>query len=783
MPAQQYKLSILVRDGSSAEPLPLANVQVDPGAKGGTTDENGRMSLALPAGYYTVVGTYVGYQDDTVRVRLFKDQSITLGLLSQEYLLEGVTVTGYDARENIERPQMGLQHLSTKQITVLPTAIGEVDVLRSLTMLPGIGSAGEASNGLSVRGGSLDQNLVLLDHAPIFNPTHLFGLFSVFTPEAVGGIDVFRANMPARFGGRIASVVDVRMRSPDAPRFNLNGGIGLVSSRIGIETPLIKNKLSVVAAGRASFNEFLFPLIKRLKNTRANFQDATVKFKYQLNERNLLTLTGFYSKDFYQVDIVSTFNNITSNQNQYDYYTLNGTLSWLKALENGGSLKTNFVRSEYQPKILFPLETGPAIIYSSGIRYYSADTEYDRKINENWTVSTGAQAMHYNLQPGALDPGGATGLAAATLPNEKSIELSAFGETEWTPNEKLTLSAGLRYSQYLQIGPIEVANYSDEVKEEITGFETISAGKVAQTYGGPEPRVGLRYQVSETSSIKASYALTRQYLQNIYNSTTPLPTSRWKASDRHIRPQVGQSYSLGYYQNLKEGKVEFSIEGYFRHIENILDYKSGADFFLERFVEQDVLQGTGRTYGVELSFTKPTGRVNGWLNYTYSRSFNLVLADALRNRINNNEWYPSNFDRPHVLNATVNLEPNQFNVFSFNFTMQSGRPYTAANWSFKLDEIYVPIFIERNNARLPMYHRLDFSWRVHNITTREGKRWVGDWIFTIYNILGRKNAFNKYYGPNPGNLGYIFGESRLGAYQLSIFGTPLVSLGYNFTFK
>ena len=491
LPAQQYKLSILVRDGSSAEPLPLANVQVDPGAKGGTTDENGRMSLALPAGYYTVVGTYVGYQDDTVRVRLFKDQSITLGLLSQEYLLEGVTVTGYDARENIERPQMGLQHLSTKQITVLPTAIGEVDVLRSLTMLPGIGSAGEASNGLSVRGGSLDQNLVLLDHAPIFNPTHLFGLFSVFTPEAVGGIDVFRANMPARFGGRIASVVDVRMRSPDAPRFNLNGGIGLVSSRIGIETPLIKNKLSVVAAGRASFNEFLFPLIKRLKNTRANFQDATVKFKYQLNERNLLTLTGFYSKDFYQVDIVSTFNNITSNQNQYDYYTLNGTLSWLKALENGGSLKTNFVRSEYQPKILFPLETGPAIIYSSGIRYYSADTEYDRKINENWTVSTGAQAMHYNLQPGALDPGGATGLAAATLPNEKSIELSAFGETEWTPNEKLTLSAGLRYSQFLQIGPIEVANYSDEVKEEITGFETISAGKVAQTYGGPEPRVGL----------------------------------------------------------------------------------------------------------------------------------------------------------------------------------------------------------------------------------------------------------------------------------------------------
>lgn len=802
--AQTHELELRVTKAGERTPLEFVNVRIEPYLGddptpvdvanyanlprnlGGTTDAEGTFTERLPEGRYRVVSAFIGYRNDTTLVHLNRFRIVDVALVSAASLLETVTVSGRDARTNIEQTQMGVERLSAKQLELLPAALGEADVLRGLTMLPGVTAAGEASNGLSIRGGSLDQNLVLLDHAPIFNPTHLFGLFSVFTPEAVAGVDLFRANIPARYGGRISSVVDVNLKNPSAEQFEMSGGVGLSSSRLSVEAPLIKGKLYALAAVRAGFNDFWFSLVERLQNTRANFADATLKLKYQAGPNNLFSITGFYTTDFYEVDLISQFNAINATSNQYDYYTLNGTLDWLKTLSGGAYLRTVLVSSDYRPRILFP-ERGRdnKVIYESRIKYQSLQSQLSLPERNNLTTSLGVQGNRYRNEPGNLLPGDSPAVTAETLPTETSLELAAFAETEWTPSDAFTATLGLRYAHYLLLGPTVQRTYAagaPRIAENVVSTEEFSAGAIAATYGGLEPRLGLRLKLGEQTALKGAYARSKQYVQNIFNSATPLPTSRWKTADARIRPQSSDLVSLGIYRNLRGGVYELGLEGYYRETENVLEYKPGADFFLERFVETEVLQGRGRAYGLEFSVNKRSGKVNGWLNYTYSRSLNRMQGDFFSERINGGDWYPGNFDRPHAVNATLNIIGSENNTVSFNFALQTGRPYTVANGYLDVGGQVVPLFLERNNDRLPTYHRLDFSWHITSPSVKE-RRWVGDWTFTIYNLYGRRNAYNVYYGPRPGNLGNIFGSSPLGAYQLSIFGSPVVSLTYNFKFS
>lgn len=783
--AQKSELNIQVNDKSNNKAVPFATIYITPCSCGGTTDEAGSFKENLAPDTYQIITSSLGYQNDTTQLELKNKANLNIELTPQGYDLEQVVVTGQDTRSNINRTQMGVQQLNASQIKTLPTAVGEVDVLRSLTMLPGVGSAGEASNGLSVRGGSLDQNLVLLDHAPIFNPTHLFGVFSVFTPDAIAGVELYKANMPARYGGRIASVVDLQVKNAPMDQFKLSGGLGFVSSRLAVETPIIENKLSALASVRVAHNDFVFKYIERLSNTKASFQDATVKLNWRASDKDNIQWTSFFSHDFYQLDINSNINSIAANSNQYDYSTFNNTLTWLHTFNNNTSLQTYLVNSTYNPQILFPqTDSDNTIIYESGIQYRSLFSELTKNYGEQLTFSTGIEAIQNVLSPGALIPGNVEVIDETILPDENGLELSAFANFEWNPSKRLAISGGLRYTHFLLLGATEEAQYSDPFLSEVTGVQSFGAGELVKTYGSPEPRLGIRWKASDQTSIKASYAYTRQYLQNIYNSTTPLPTSRWKMADRYILPQAGHTYSLGYYRNMRDDRITFSAEGYFRSVENVIDYKPGADFFLQQFIEQDIIQGKGLSYGTELNLMFPKGTWNGWVNYTWSRSLRKFETQDVRSQINGNEWFASDFDRPHVFNGTINFQANDFNVFSFNFTYQTGRPYTAANAVFEVDNVLVPIFLERNNARLPDYHRLDFSWRIHNASTDKEKRWKGDWIFTIYNLYGRRNAYNWYYGSTQnGKFGAIFGDSPLGAYQLSIFSTAMVSLGYTFTFE
>jgi len=657
-------------------------------------------------------------------------------------------------------------------------------VLRGMTLMPGVNNAGEISNGLSVRGGSLDQNLILYDYAPIFNPTHLFGLISVFTPEVVSQVDLYRANIPSRYGGRVSSVLDVKSRNPYPDKFRMSGGIGLISSRLAIETPLVKDKLNLSVGGRAGFTDFLLPIVsERLDNTKAQFYDTTFKLIWLASQKDQVILSGFYAWDFYQIDLITRIQEVNAKNNQYKFQTLNGTLSWTHSFDTKSSLRQVFVASDYRPENILPEQESPnEIRYTSGIGYLSSTTEYLRYPNENTDWHAGVQAVKYKIQPGDLDPGSGNGINPVTLDTENGYEFAAYGNLNLKPLDKLTVSAGLRLNHFVLVGPFDQPAFDPETGN-LIGNTIFEKGAGVKTYNSLEPRLGLNYSLGEHASLKASYARLNQYLQNIYNTTTPLPTSRWKLSDPLIKPQQSDAFGLGVYQGLADDRVEVSLEGYYRKSRNNLAYKAGADFFLEPYLQREVIQGEGEAYGIEVGLRKPEGKVNGWFNYTYARSFLRSNGESLQERINDNEWYPSEFDRPHVFNSTVNFEGDLYNTWSFNFTLQSGRPYSAPNGVFRYRDIDVPIFIERNNARMRPYHRLDLSWKV-----RYGKKlnraWVGDWIFTVYNVYGRRNPFNLYYSQRQGSLnGDIFLDSPLGSYELSVLNSPVISLTYNFTFN
>lgn len=784
--ASEYKLSLKVIDKQLNNPLKNAEIFILPCECGGVSDEDGLFNIILPEKEYKISISYLGYTDNIQTITLSTDFSLEVALSENEEQLSEVVITAKKINDNLESPQMGVIQLKSNDLKKIPAAIGEFDILRGMTLLAGINNAGEISNGVSVRGGSLDQNLILYDYAPIFNPTHLFGLFSVFTPDVLESSDLYRANIPARYGGRVASVMDIKVKNPYVDKLKLKGGIGLVSSRLAIETPIIKDKLMLISGVRVGLTDFLLPIAsKRLKKTKAKFGDATLKLLYLPTEKDQVFFTGFYSKDFYQLDLITKIENVNASSNQYDFSTFNGTLNWLHSFDEKTNLRTILIGSNYTPKIIFPeIENNNDIIFESKINYLSFISELSKNVNETFDYYAGIQGVRYKIDPGSLDPGSSNNILAVELNSETSYELSAFANINWKPTDYLTISSGLRYNYYSFVGPYTFANY-DDLDGTIISTEEFEKNKLVKSYNGLEPRVGASLKLSKSLSLKASYARVNQYLQNVYNSTSPIPTSRWKTSDRYIEPQIGNTYNFGIYKNFYDNIIEMSLEGYYKETKNVLTYKPGADFFLERFLEQDVVQGIGKSYGVEYTIRKPKGRINGWVNYTWSRSLIRSQNKKLADRINNNDWFSSDFDRPHVVNATVNFEGKKYNTVSFNFTAQTGRPYTIANGYFVEENLSIPVFLKRNNARLPTYHRLDFSWKVKSKKSfDENAKWKSDWTFTVYNLLSRKNPFNNYYSQYSEEINNSeFINGPLSSFELSILNSPLFALTYNFTFN
>lgn len=770
-----------VRDSVSNQPMAGVSVVVDfrKSLTGTTTDATGHYSIRLPIGNHSLVFRSVGYVPFRQNLDLTDDQTTVDALMvTVSNQLEEVIVTSKGFDRTVRQPLLGVSQINITTLQRLPAALGEVDLLRGLQMLPGVTSVGEAANGVNIRGGTTDQTLILLDDTPIFNPTHMFGLFSVFPPDAMNGVDLYKGNVPARFGGRVASVLDVSLKNPGLDQFRLTGGVSLVSNRLMAEIPIVKGKFGLLVAGRGAFNDFLLPLASsRLDNIKAKFGDGVVKGFWRINNRNTLTAMGYVSYDFFQTQLLGNLPNVNGTATQYDHQTTNAMARWLRVLTPRLNLQTTIVYARYIPQILSPeLNSDNKVTLRSGVLQRQAKSNLNYQLT-NHKIEFGVDATHYRIEPGTLLPGSSPSVNYLATPTENALETSLHADDEFALGDDLALSAGLRYSRFLSLGPSLVRQYMPG--QAVDDFSVIDStrygpGAVSNTYGGFEPRLGIRYALGPNASLKAGYNLMRQYLQVVTNTTTPLPTARWKTSDANTKPQISQLLSVGYFQTIKQNAYELSMEVYYRATQHIIDYKPGANFLLQAYPETQLLPGRSKAFGVETMITKKKGELTGWLNYTYARTFNQVSQGAgVQERINSGRWYPANYDRPHSVNASVSIVADKHNTFGFTLAYSTGRPYTAPEGYVISQGQPFPYYNERNQARLPDYHRLDFSWNIYNPSMRP-RHWQGNWVFTVYNLYGRKNAYSVFFRTEGG---------QTQAYKLQIFAAPILSLTYNFVLK
>ena len=778
--AQEYNLPILsgqVIDAQSGDPLIGAVISVDFKKSGATTDAKGFYKIPLPVGEYIVKVSNVGYNPFRSKIYVKGDMVLNVELNDVTKQLEEVIVSASTSKKDIQTPSLGVTVLSLKGIKKLPTMMGEVDVIRSLQSLPGVSSVGEGANGLNIRGSNVDQNLIFIDDTPIFNPTHMFGLFSVFASDAIRDLELYKGGIPSRFGGRTASVLDIKMIEPNTEKFKMQGGIGLVSNRIMAEIPVIKEKLSVLVAGRLSANDFLFKSVApdNLKNIRANFSDIATKIYFRPNTKNTISVSAYLSNDYYRVDSLFSIENVVAKQTSFDYGHKNGSFHWnhffspkLNMLVSAAV--SNYVTKTYAPDSVNTIELNSAILYRNG------SISFDYQPVENHKLNFGVSTTRYDIKPGTLNDGIVSRVATVKLDDEQSIEAAIFVDDEWKLNEKWTIQAGIRYTKYWRIGAGTVNTYAPDFMPSVNTIiskKTYEPGEVMATYGGFEPRLTMKYSLAENTTMKMGYNRQQQFFQLLSNNTTPLPTSRWKTADSFIKPQRSDFATIGFFKTFNENVFEISLESYYRNVRNTLDFVSGANLQLNPNIETQLISGKSKAYGFEVMLQKKKGENSGWISYTYARAFNQMIGDFPEiQSINRGDWFATNYDKPHSFNVMWNIQPTTHHSFSFTFAYNTGRPFSSPSGSYDIAGKKYPVFAERNNDRVRDYHRLDFSWTINNPSMKHA-RWEGSWVFTVYNLYGRQNPYSVFFKST---------KNGLRAYELSVFASPFVSMTYNFKF-
>ncbi len=771
-----HSITGYVRESVTGNPIHGATVFIEENRQGVTTDRSGYFVIPLEDGNYSLRVSHVGYITKAQPVVLRRLILLNIDLAEDTQYLQEVVVQAEGVDRNVKKVELGVTQLNIKNIRRMPAFMGEVDVIRSLLMLPGVTTVGEGATGINVRGGSIDQNLVLQDEAPLFNTSHLLGFFSVFNPDVVSNVTLHRGGIAPNYGGRASAVLDIKVKEPAADKWSLGGGIGLVSSRLNVEGPVSK-KLSFLAATRVSANDFLFKLgPQSLAGTKANFYDFTTKLKYQPNERNTITFTGYWGKDVFKLpsDSLSSVE-VNASSTRFDYESVAGSLRWNYLIAPRLNLNTALIFSRYRSETSSP-DSANAFRLAAELQHRQVKTDLTYTVNDRHTVQVGLSAIDYQIQPNTLTAGPFSNVLPLTLPTERAYELAAYVQDEWKVNEGVSLVAGLRYSLLLNRGPADVRTYGNELPRQ-TGTalstQTYNASQIYDQTGGIEPRLALRVNVGENSSIKAGYNRMRQYLQLVTNTTAALPTSRWKLSDPNIKPQIADQWSLGYFRNTTNSVYEFSGEVYYKTLTNALDYKDGANLQLNFLPETDLLQGKGQAYGLETMVRKNKGAWTGWVSYTFARTLLTMNGPFVQDRINNGLIYPANYDKPHTLNATATYRPSLQFSLSLNFTYSTGRPTTQPYARATVNGVRVPIYVNRNQERIPDYHRLDFSMTFEQDPAKKRKVYQS-WVFAVYNVYAHQNAYSVFFKYNPREL--------KDAYKLSIFGTVFPSLSYNFKF-
>jgi len=756
-----------VVDIETGEPIAGAAIFIKDPLIGVSADPLGYFSLTIPKGRHTLVINSLGMRETERSIILYSDGALDIELQESVQSLKEVLVEA-EREENIINPQMGIEKMDIKTIKQIPTALGESDVLRVVLTLPGVSSVGEASTGFNVRGGTVDQNLIQLNEATIYNPSHLFGFFSAFNPDILKDVQLYKSSIPAKFGGRLSSVLDITTREGNKKKLSGSGGIGLITSRLSIEGPLGSEKTSFILGGRSNYSNWL---LRRLDDpdfraSSASFYDVNFGIAHQFNEKNNVAVNAYLSRDQFQ------FRNDTT----YAYNNLAVSIKWKSLINDNLFSETSAAYSRYD----FDVNADRNPVNAYNLAFSIEETNFKSGLSffpsEDLAFEAGVNGKYYQLSPGRFTPEGTESLIEENIiESENALESALYLSGDFNFSNKISVNAGLRYVMFNHFGPSEVFNYAPGVpRTELSIVDTTNfdQGDVVKTYHGPEIRAAFRYAFNTQTSVKLSYNMQRQFIHMLSNTAAIAPTDIWKLSDTHIRPQFGQQLSLGFYKNLQYGLIETSVEAYYKTVSNFLDFKSGATLIMNPLIETDIINTRARAYGVELLIKKTRGKLNGWLSYTYSRSLLQQDDDIAGELINEGEWYPSNFDKPHDVTMVGNYKFSHRISLSLNFTYSTGRPITLPISSFNYGGSERVFYSNRNEFRIPDYYRADISLNLEG-NHKVRKLAHSSWTFAVYNLTGRKNPYSVFFSSENG---------RIQGYRLAIFGRPIPTVTYNFKF-
>jgi hypothetical protein len=769
MAQEKFTISGTISDATNNETLIGVNIYVPELKIGTSTNAYGFYSLTLPEGTYVFEFSYVGYQTFAEQILMTKNIKKSVSLDSGEQLQE-VVITE-KRRANIRKAEMSVNKLSIATIKKMPVVFGEVDVIKSILLLPGVTNAGEGASGFNVRGGGADQNLILLDEAVIFNSSHVFGFFSVFNPDAIKDLKLYKGGIPARYGGRGSSVLDIYQKDGNSKKFEMNGGIGLITSRILAEGPIVKDKGSFLIGARGSYAHLFLKLTDN--DNAAYFYDLNAKLSYKLDDRNSLYLSGYFGRDVFK--LADSFTNIYGNS------TLN--LRWNHLYTDKLFSNLSLIYSDYYYGLTLDFV---GFQYDSGIKNYNIKYDFKNYLSDKLKLNFGVNGIYYDFNPGTINPTNiASGINSRQLEQKYAFEPALYIEAEHDLNKKWSLMYGLRYSMFYRLGQSTVNLYENNQavtynetlkiyeKGKPIGTEFYGSNKTLASFDNLEPRLAVSYAVNDNQSVKASYNRMTQYLQLVSNTSSPTPLDVWTPSDRYIEPQIVDQVALGYFQNLKEDDYTLEVETFYKEVQNRIDYIDGADLIANEALEQIILNGKLRAYGLEVLFRKNTGKFNGWIAYTLSRSEQQTPGrTASELGINNGNWYKSAYDKLHNVAVTAAYNLSEKWGFGANFILQSGQPVTYPNGQYQYQGITIPSYGLRNEERLPTYHHLDLA-ATYTPKPDKKKGWQGEWVFSVYNIYNRQNAASINFRQDTNGANE--------AVRFSIFGAvPAVS--YNFKF-
>ena len=767
---EKFTFSGSILEEKSNETLIGVNILFPEIQAGTTTNEYGFFSITLPKGTYNITISYLGFNNINETIDLTQNITKNFSLVDAVENLDEIVITENIEKLNIKTPQMSVNRLSSTTIKEIPVVLGEADIIKAITLLPGVTNAGEGASGFNVRGGAADQNLILLDEATIYNSSHLFGFFSVFNPDAIKDLKLYKGGIPARYGGRVSSVLDIYQKEGNSKEFHVNGGIGLVSSRLLAEGPLKKDKGSFLFGGRSSYVHLFLPLFD-IDNI-AYFYDLNTKLSYKINDRNNIYLSGYFGRDVFRIE--DTF------ENTYGNSVLNFRWNHLFSDKLFSNLSMIYSDYYYDLKLNFV-----EFDWVSGIQNFNFKYDFKHYLNDKLKLQYGINSIYYKFNPGEINPTVETsGINPFKLTDKYAFENAIYFDAEHKISNKLALSYGLRFSSFYRLGQDELNVYENDhavtfnedfqiyEKADPIDTESFKRSDVIAKFHNLEPRATLAYQVNTSSSIKASYNRMSQYLHLLSNTNSPTPLDVWTPSGKYIKPQLLDQFAIGYFLSFNENLYSLEIESFYKTIENRIDYIDGADLIANNAIEQVILNGEAKAYGLEVLLRKNEGRFKGWLAYTLSKSEQQTKGRTPTELgINNGNWYKTPHDKTHDISFTGSYEWSEKWKINSNFLFQTGQPATFPNGQYEYNGISIPSYGGRNNNRLPAYNRLDVSL-TYTPKPKKTNGWKSHWVFGIYNIYNRRNAASISFNRN--QVSDVNEATRL-----SIFGI-VPSISYNF---